>query len=89
MKKWIAAACMLTMTASLLTACGQSGSGAEEAAQPDDMVQTEGETEAGSEAEAAGAKEAAGGRTTFTVGFDAEFPPYGYKDDSGDRKSVV
>ena len=39
MKKWIAAACMLTMTASLLTACGQSGSGAEEAAQPDDMVQ--------------------------------------------------
>ena len=33
------------------------------------------------------------GRTTFTVGFDAEFPPYGYKDDSGeyvglDRKST-
>ena len=24
------------------------------------------------------------GRTTFTVGFDAEFPPYGYKDDSGE-----
>ncbi len=21
--------------------------------------------------------------TTFVVGFDAEFPPYGYKDDSG------
>lgn len=23
-------------------------------------------------------------RTTFTVGFDAEFPPYGYMDDNGD-----
>lgn len=23
-------------------------------------------------------------RTTFTVGFDAEFPPYGYKDESGE-----
>ncbi len=23
-------------------------------------------------------------RTTFTVGFDAEFPPYGYKDDNGE-----
>ncbi len=24
------------------------------------------------------------GRTTFTVGFDAEFPPYGYQDESGE-----
>lgn len=24
------------------------------------------------------------GRTTFTVGFDAEFPPYGYMDENGD-----
>lgn len=23
-------------------------------------------------------------RTTFTVGFDAEFPPYGYMDENGD-----
>ena len=23
-------------------------------------------------------------RTQFIVGFDAEFPPYGYKDDNGD-----
>ena len=28
--------------------------------------------------------EAAGERTTFTVGFDAEFPPYGYMDENGD-----
>lgn len=26
----------------------------------------------------------AGDRTTFTVGFDAEFPPYGYMDENGD-----
>ena len=25
-----------------------------------------------------------GGKTTFTVGFDAEFPPYGYMDENGD-----
>ena len=35
-----------------------------------------------------GNKEAAGGagsdRKTFTVGFDAEFPPYGYMDDKGE-----
>ena len=23
-------------------------------------------------------------RTTFTVGFDAEYPPYGYMDENGD-----
>ena len=44
------------------------------------------ETEAVSEE--ASVEEAAGdgveGRTTFTVGFDAEFPPYGYKDDNGE-----
>ena len=26
--------------------------------------------------------EASGERTTFTVGFDAEFPPYGYMDEN-------
>ena len=31
---------------------------------------------------ACGSKEAS--RTTFTVGFDAEFPPYGYMDDNGE-----
>ena len=28
--------------------------------------------------------EASGERTTFTVGFDAEYPPYGYMDDNGE-----
>lgn len=26
----------------------------------------------------------AGDKDTFTVGFDAEFPPYGYKDENGE-----
>jgi len=29
-------------------------------------------------------KAAGGERTTFTVGFDAEYPPFGYMDDNGD-----
>ena len=29
-------------------------------------------------------KEPTLGKTTFTVGFDAEFPPYGYQDDNGE-----
>ena len=33
---------------------------------------------------ACGSKKKTGGITTFTVGFDAEFPPYGYKDDNGE-----
>lgn len=28
------------------------------------------------------------GKETFTVGFDAEFPPYGYKDDNGEYTGV-
>ncbi|MCR4806673.1 MAG: amino acid ABC transporter substrate-binding protein [Lachnospiraceae bacterium] len=31
-----------------------------------------------------GGKSSAGGGRTFTVGFDAEFPPYGYMDDKGE-----
>ena len=33
--------------------------------------------------EGAGENPDADGRTTLTVGFDAEYPPYGYKDESG------
>lgn len=33
---------------------------------------------------AGNASKDAGERTTFTVGFDAEFPPYGYMDENGD-----
>lgn len=92
MKKSIALGCILAMTATLLTACGQSGDSKGEDASQGGAAPEAVETEAGGESEAvdgtANAEEAGavaeGERTTFTVGFDAEFPPYGYKDDSGE-----
>ena len=30
-----------------------------------------------------------GSEKTFTVGFDAEFPPYGYRDDSGEYVALT
>ncbi len=40
-------------------------------------------TACGGAAADAGEETAAGDKTTFTVGFDAEFPPYGYMDEDG------
>ena len=90
MKKSIALACILTMTATLLTACGQSGDSKADTANPEGAAQDVVETQAGGESEGADGtanaegSAAEGDRTTFTVGFDAEYPPYGYKDDSGE-----
>ena len=72
MKKWslILAVCL---GVSLFAGCGQ---------QKDTPAVNEGnadnETQLGDEAGTVGE------RTTFTVGFDAEFPPYGYMDDNGE-----
>lgn len=72
MKKWslILAVCL---GVSLFVGCGQ---------QKDTPAVNEGnadnETQLGDEAGTVGE------RTTFTVGFDAEFPPYGYMDDNGE-----
>lgn len=38
----------------------------------------------GSDKEAADAGETEGNEKTFTIGFDAEFPPFGYRDDNGE-----
>jgi len=83
---------MLSLTAAVLTGCGSSesaapaeegGSAAEEAAPAEqDGAAAEEEAAPAEEADEP-AGEAASGET-FTVGFDAEFPPYGYKDDSGE-----
>ncbi len=87
MKKWIALAGTFAMTAALLAGCGQSGDAETNAAQESGAEQTGGAESAAPEAENAEAADTegeAGAGTTFTVGFDAEFPPYGYKDDSGE-----
>lgn len=82
MKKLIAMACVLSMTAAMLTACGSGGAAsAEPEAETAEAVQESAPQEEAAEAESAGTE---GEKRTFTVGFDAEFPPYGYKDDSGE-----
>lgn len=90
-KKMLAAVMTAALFAVMMTGCGssaaQTDAAAEESAvEAGESVAEDAETEAVSEE--ASAEEAAGdgveGRTTFTVGFDAEFPPYGYKDDNGE-----
>ncbi len=93
MKKAVSMFCVLAMTAAMLIGCGDSAAETESAAAETESVEAEGADEEGADAEGADA-EAEGtdtdgassesGRTTFTVGFDAEFPPYGYKDENGE-----
>lgn len=82
MKKKIAVLLAGALCAGLLTACGGSGSAGSSAPAATDAAKEETEetveaTDAAGTAEAPAAEE---GRT-FTVGFDAEYPPYGYKDE--------
>lgn len=84
MKRIGALLCIAAMTVGMLTACGNQ-------AQTDAPAAGEGEAAAAQEGTAqenAGEEAAdtalAGEVTTFTVGFDAEFPPYGYMDENGE-----
>lgn len=77
MKKLMALACAGIMTMGLLTACGNK---AEETTAPAQTAEETATVEAETAEEAAAETE----RTTFTVGFDAEFPPYGYMDENGE-----
>ena len=72
-KRWLAVGLAAMILG--LTACGNDA-----ATQPIE-AETEQELEGEQEAEAVGGEE---GRTTLTVGFDAEFPPYGYMDENGE-----
>lgn len=73
MKKLVALLAVGVITLGLLSGCGSKEEGtAEEAAVAEENAGEEETT--GTENE----------RTTFTVGFDAEFPPYGYMDENGD-----
>lgn len=89
MKRLLVLLCVLSMTAGVFTACG-SGADAngeegatakeEEAAVADTEETSDGDTEEEAPAQAV----AKGEGDTFTVGFDAEFPPYGYMDENGE-----
>ena len=84
MKKLFAMAVTAAFTVSMLAGCGQSAEITDASAQE---TTQETETDAADE-ETAGTADAASEdtaeRTTFTVGFDAEFPPYGYMDENGE-----
>ncbi len=82
MKKFIALFAATAMTMGLLSGCGSSSKEAEETAQETEAANETG-TEAETEPEADGMTQA-DDKIVFTVGFDAEFPPYGYMDDNGE-----
>ncbi len=77
MKKLFAIALSAAMLLSFAAGCNSSTT------ETNDSTSSNDETASQTEAPAT-ADEPKTERTTFTVGFDAEFPPYGYQDDNGD-----
>ena len=73
MKKFMAMVCAAALGMCMLTACGNK---AQDAVDTGDTAQAGG-------AETTAQDAGAGEQKTFTVGFDAEFPPYGYMDEDG------
>lgn len=81
MKKFMTVLMAAAMTMAMLAGCGSAST--DQAASAEPAADTE--TAAAEETQEETAGEAQeGDRTTFTVGFDAEFPPYGYMDENGD-----
>lgn len=82
MKKIIALSMAAVMLTGLLSACGaakETTQKAPEETAPEVAVQEEQAT-----VQETATEETAETGKTFTVGFDAEFPPYGYMDENGD-----
>ena len=84
-KKLLSAVLCMSMAAALLTGCGKKEDTPAPAKTQDQDAGNETPEDA-QEPETEGSS--TGERTTFTVGFDAEFPPYGYKDESGEYVGV-
>ena len=82
MKKYAALLAAVCLALSV-SACGSSSSSTSGSASGSAAGSA---SASGSEASssAASSSEGTAERTTFTVGFDAEYPPYGYMDDNGD-----
>ncbi len=76
-RKWVAGLLVLAMSGALLAGCGQTAASTEQSAGTVAAESAATET-------AVATENAAGERTKLTVGFDAEFPPYGYRDESGE-----
>ncbi len=78
MKRFIALLAVAAMTLGVLSGCGSQ---TQETAAADEGTAAQ---ESAAEESTDTQETAEDGRTTFTVGFDAEFPPYGYMDENGD-----
>lgn len=81
MKKFMTVLMAAAMTMAMLAGCGSAST--EQAASAEPAADTETAAAEENQEETAGEAQE-GDRTTFTVGFDAEFPPYGYMDENGD-----
>lgn len=81
MKKITTVLMAAAMTMAMLAGCGSAST--EQAASAEPAADTETAAAEETQEETAGEVQE-GDRTTFTVGFDAEFPPYGYMDENGD-----
>lgn len=81
MKKITTVLMAAAMTMAMLAGCGSAST--EQAASAEPAADTETAAAEENQEETAGEVQE-GDRTTFTVGFDAEFPPYGYMDENGD-----
>lgn len=91
MKKLIALLCVTTLAFVGLTGCGAKSEAPAETAVAEEAVVEEAAETAEVVEEAAPAEETAEstastveGKTSLTVGFDANFPPYGYMDENGE-----
>jgi len=87
-KKLLCAVLSMTMVAGLMVGCGaakEAAPAAEEKTEPAAEAAAEEKTEAKEETTAETTADTAilGDDGKFVVGFDAEFPPYGYVDDNG------
>ncbi|MCI8851882.1 MAG: amino acid ABC transporter substrate-binding protein [Lachnospiraceae bacterium] len=81
-KKILSVLLCVSMMAALAAGCGKKEEPAAESNGTQEPAQEEQQEALEAEPEAAQAPE--GEKKTFTVGFDAEFPPYGYKDENGE-----
>ena len=83
MKKLIALLLALVLCLSVLTACGSKKDDTETPAE-DSSEPAAAAEDADTASDAADAEQPAEEGKTFTVGFDAEYPPYGYMDENGE-----
>ena len=79
-KKTVSIMVAATMALSLFAGCGSSKDTATEDTGKTESTETTDESSENASAETTDESS----RTTFTVGFDAEYPPYGYMDDDGE-----